>query len=335
MANTYTIFSQFKSISSGVTGSKESYNVIPLPGMLHKLGVSNEGFPVFFVATVKSESLLQNIIMEMLCVEYNLPCTIVEDGVEKHTDNFSIISLRTSQEYLQSYFIDIFHLMLQRLSLRPSKKELSFEVENLITIFSALNKPPMLKAQGLWAELLVIEQSKIPQNLISAWHNVPSAKYDFTMGKDKLEIKSTSSENRIHNFSLDQLNETLNSNLIIGSVIVRESGKCNEGLSIQDLCDRISQKVKEVDLRIALYSKVADTMGADFSETHDVHFDYVGAVDTLAYFNAQDIPKISKDDVPVYVSNVKFTSDLSSLADIRNGELVEEVKVSKLYSSLF
>ena len=64
---------------------------------------------------------------------------------------------------------------------------------------------------------------------IRSYYDSPAAKYDFTLGRDKIEVKSTSSEERIHHFSLDQLNPSPNSRLLIASVIVRESGQGNGG----------------------------------------------------------------------------------------------------------
>lgn len=104
--------------------------------------------------------------------------------------SYAIITLRSVEWALQSSFIDIVVLMLQKLQPVPSRKTLSVEVEKLITIFSALVNPPVKKIQGLWGELLVIEQSDYPEILINAWHSSPTAKYDFTMGRDKIEVKA-------------------------------------------------------------------------------------------------------------------------------------------------
>lgn len=48
--------------------------------------------------------------------------------------------------------------------------------------------------------------------------------YDFNDGIDKIEVKSTSKSHRIHKFSYDQLSPTENTNLIISSIFVIQSG---------------------------------------------------------------------------------------------------------------
>lgn len=329
-----SIYAQFKKIARG-DESSNAFNVIPLPNSKHKLGMSAEGFPKFFVCTNDSATASHNIVLELLSVEYNQPCTIIEENTHPQSDTFSIITLRATEESLQAYFIDIFGLMLSKLPEEPSRRELSIEVENLITIFSALKRKPIKEIQGVWAELLVIERSLHPETLISAWHSQPNAKFDFTMGRDKIEVKSTSSEERKHHFALDQVNPSINSRLLIASVIVRESAECAGGLSVKGLYEKICSRVSAVNLQLKLYSTLATVIGNDYKNWDGVAFDYIEASDTLAFYNAEDVPRIKKSDVPEFVSEVKFTSDLSHLIDIKDSHSDFDRSDSVLFKSLF
>jgi len=226
-------------------------------------------------------------------------------------------------------------MMLSNLPETPSRRELSVEVENLISIFSALRKKPVKEIQGVWAEMLVIERSLHPEILISAWHNQPNAKFDFTMGRDKIEVKSTSSEDRKHHFALDQLNPSINSRLLIASVIVRESAECTGGLSVKALYKKICRRVSAVNLQLKLYSTLATAIGSDYKNWDSVFFDYVEASDTLAFYNVDDIPRILKSDVPEFVTEVKFCSDLSHLIDIKDSHSNFDRSDSVLFKSLF
>lgn len=327
------LYSQFKDLlSKPVVGNR--FNVISLAGMPHKLGTSVEGFPMFFVRTNSSSFNVQNVIRENLSVEYNVLCQIKDDDDNIKNDQFSIITLRSLEQVLQSYFIEIFTLMLRRLPLELSGRELAVEIENLISIFSALSKPPKKKIQGLWAELLVIDKSNKPETLIAAWHTTPVAKYDFISGRDKIEVKSTSSEQRIHRFALDQLNPGKNSNLIIASVIVRESGPAFDGISVKGLYQKICEHVPSINYQLKLFTIIADTVGSDIHKLDDIKFDYTGASDSLAFFDYRDIPSILKDNVPSKVSEVKFTSNLSGLIDIRDSANRYKIESSFLFKSI-
>lgn len=327
------IYEEFKTLKNNSTRERE-FVVIPIPDMSHKLGVSIEGYPKFFIEATNSTSVANNTTLAILTIEYNLLCTFVAgDRTQEHY--YTVVTLKSSEDILQVEFIDIIIMMLSRLSPVPTKKEIAIEVENLISIFSAMTCPPRKKIQGLWAELLVIEQSKDPEFLIKAWHESPASKYDFTLGRDKIEVKSTSGEERKHNFSLDQLNPTINSRLLIASTIVRESGQGNGGLSVKDLVDRICMTVKDVNCRIRIYKIITETVGSDLPRLQDLYFDYIGASDMLKYYDYKNIPGIEKEHVSTGISRVNFTSDLTGIIDIQSPTSTFNVEDSSLYKSLF
>ena len=328
---TRTIFNQFKELSRS---DESRVNVIDIPSLPHKLGMTSEGFPVFFIVTNNTPFNAQNIEREMLSVQYDMPCTLISDEDEQN-NAYSIITLRASEVSLQSYFIEIFLMMLGKIPPIPSKRELAIEVENLISIFSALSKPPRKKVQGLWAELLVIERSLHPETLISAWHSQANAKYDFTMGRDKIEVKSTSGEERIQHFSRDQLNPSPNSRLLIASVIVRESAQGSGGMSVRDIYNKICTKVSANNARLKLYSIMAECIGSDLTKIDSIFFDYVEASDTLAFFDANQVPHVEKNSIQPFVSDVSFSSNLTHLIDISNPQSTFDRSNSPLFKSLF
>lgn len=319
----------------GAHNEEKTYNVISLSSMSHKLGVSKEHFPIFFVATANTVDNAPNMIRELLSVEYDVECTIKEIDGKTQLNNFAIITLRTNDENLQSYFIEIFLMMLSKMSTQPSKQELSIEVERLITIFSALSQTPRKRIQGLWAELLVIERSKNPNLLVNAWHSSASSKYDFTLGRDKIEVKSTSSEERIHRFSLDQLNPSPNSRLLIASMTVRESGRCSNGLSVKDLYDKICNHLSDIETKIRLYTVIAQTLGKDIEKIGTIYFDYITASDSLAYYDYQIIPRILKSDVPENITELKFACNITKLEDITHSDSSFDIIDSELFNSIF
>ena len=333
MPHINTLYSSFKELKSQVT-DKGRFAVIAIDGLAHKLGISQEGFPKFFVRTDPSASSVQNIIREILSIEYNVSCKLIDDAGNTEDGTFCIITLRSLDPPLQIYFIEIFTMMLLKLQPLPSTMQLSVEIENLIAIFDALTSPPKKKIQGLWAELLVIDQSTRPEVLINAWHSSPSAKYDFTLGRDKIEVKSTSSEDRIHKFALDQLNPSPNSRLLIASTVVRESGKAADGLSVKDLYERIRNRVTAVDSQLRLYTIIAETIGSDIAKLESIFYDYTAAVDFLEFYDYHDIPSISIDNVPPLVSEVRFSSNLNGLIDVRSNNSPFNMNSSDLFNSL-
>ena len=328
------IINEFLSLK-GTLPKDNTYNVVSLGCLPHKLGASKEFFPMFFVATNDALNNVPDTIRELLSVEYDMECTVNETNTDSALRKFAIITLRSNDEHLQTYFIEIFIMMLMKMPPHPSKQELSTEVERLVAIFSALASTPRKKIQGLWAELMVIDQSLDPHTLVNAWHTIPSSKYDFTLGRDKIEVKSTSSEERIHRFSLDQLNPSPNSRLLIASVTVRESGENVNGLSVKNIYDKICNRLLDTEDKIRLYTIIAQTLGNDINKIDSVYFDYVTAVDSLAYYDYQIVPRILKQDVPANVTDVKFVCNITKLHDIKSTASTFNKGDSQLFNSLF
>lgn len=330
MNEAFLLYNQIRKFSETTTENR--YHVISLPNKLHKLGVSEEGFPKFFVDT-NDNNLMQNLNAELLSVEYNVLCNIIE-GEEIMDDHyFAIITLRSENEQFQKMFIDVFLMMLDTLPVKPSNIALASKIESLLSIFAKLKKHPVHKLQGLWAELFMIDHSKNPTVVARSWHSTPNSKYDFNLGGDKVEVKSTQSENRVHHFSLDQLNPSPNSKLLICSVIVREAAKGNNGLSVFDLYDKIIPRINDSEIRMRLSEIITETLGCDFYIAQKKYFDYVEASDRMAFFNYVDVPKIAKEDVPQHVTEVRFSSDLTHLKDVREENYDKEG--SELLNSLF
>lgn len=328
------LFDQFKTLAKKTIEDK-NFMVIPILETNHKLGISKEGYPKFFVSTNDVASFTPNITLDILTVEYNLSCTFIDENDTKIPHHYTIITLLSTDQMLQELFFDIVIMMFGRISNIPSKREIAVEVENLISIFSAMICPPRKKIQGLWTELLLIEHSYMPEILIKAWHESPTAKYDFTMGCDKIEVKSTSGETRIHHFSLDQLCPSTNSRVLIASAIVRESAHSKDGLSVRDLYDKICNKVDSVDARIHMMKVIAETIGTDIHRLNEVYFDYVEASDTLRYYNANDVPGVDKSSVHPGVTAVGFNSNLSGIPDIQSADSDFDRGESLLYKSLY
>lgn len=330
MSTTYQLYNQLNNSSEQETENR--FHVISLPGKLHKLGTSIEGYPKFFVVT-DDQNMMQNLNAELLSVEYNVLCNIVEANTVYDNQYFTIITLRSDNEQLKKMFLDVFLMMLETLPQRPSNISMASKVENLLSIFAKLKHRPVHKLQGLWAELLLIDQSKEPTTVAHAWHAMPNSKYDFNIGGDKIEVKSTQGENRVHHFSLDQLNPSPNSRLLICSVIVRESAQGAKGLSVFDLYDRIAQKISDIQVRMHVSETIADTLGSDFYEAQNKYFDYIEACDRLALYDFVSVPKIDKNNVPEHVTEVRFSSNLTYLKDIRDYDF--DKGDSELFNSIF
>ncbi|WP_318640757.1 PD-(D/E)XK motif protein [Flavobacterium ardleyense] len=311
-----SIFQIFSNLKNEIPEDKDGFSIASLPKIKsHKIGISKEGLPLFFIKCeeVSTEKVL-DYNLESISIRFNQRCQLKAKGKKNTEGNYTIIALKTDSVDLQEYFLNIIYFIVLKLAEIAKLKELKIEVENLIILFTKFSKLPTKSIQGLWAEILVIEQSLNPEYLIKSWHVSPKDKFDFNDGIDKIEVKSTANSKRIHSFSVEQLNPNENSKLIIASVFAVETGK---GKSIFDLVKSIADKIENSDVLNIINEVIIDTLGSDFEKSFEHFFDYQLAKDTLAFFESETVPKINSTLISKEVSNVHFDSDLSNVEQLK------------------
>ena len=307
----------------------KSYRAVKIDDKIpHRVGCSNEGFPMLFIEC-KDRQYVSDIKLSLFRVLFNRKCSIVDiDNKSIIEKDFTIIQMTSDSQDLIKYFFQVIYIVMQRIPIFPTVGLLKIEISKIIEIFTAIPRFSKETVRGLWAELLVIEQSHDPNYLIKAWHEEPEDRYDFNDSIDKIEVKSTTGDIRTHIFSLEQLSPSDGSNLIIASVFVNATGI---GKSIFDLMDMISTKIQSTDCELKLSEIVLKTIGPHIEECKNICFDYKFAVETIKYFSSTIIPSISKEDVPVEVSAIHFRSNLTGIPSIEETGYNEN---SKLFNCL-
>lgn len=324
-----TVFKIFQELKDESPANGDSFVIASLPSMKnHKIGITQNGQPIFFIKcdnTTKSKTLDTNL--EFISVQFNRQCQLINQNKKTEEGIYTIILLKTDIEYLQEYFLKIVFVLIRNLAEKPLLKDLKIEIDKLINLFSKFTKPPLKTIQGLWAELLIIEQSKNPDYLIQSWHNSSSDKYDFNDGIDKIEVKSTLKSRRIHSFSIEQLTPNKNSQLLIASIFTIETGT---GTNVSDLIEKIANRIKDKNLSFRLNELAALTLGKDFEKSFEVFFDYQFALDSIQFYQSSNIPTIQQNNIPSNIMNVRFDCDLSNLRTLDKRGIK-----SKLHNSLF
>lgn len=307
-------------------GDDKHFSVEEISSSLpHKLGCSQEQYPIFFVEC--SDSIpTTNINLKQFSVNFNQICNLKDSNDKAITKKYTIILLKSQESDIQKYFLDLVFIVLKKLPTKPTVNALKREIFKVISLFTA---PPVFSKEivkGLWAELFVIASSKNPLYLIHSWHVSPEDKYDFNDGIDKIEVKATNSSERLHTFSIEQLNPNKDSKLIIASIIVVPSG---QGVNIFNLIDAISKKITDTDALLKLKEISYQTIGPHLEEANKIRFDISMATNTYKLYNHYEIPSISISDIPQEVSNVHFSS---CLKDVKTAD--QSTMTSKLHQSL-
>lgn len=324
-----TIFKIFQDLKKQSSDNDDSFIVGSLPLIKnHKIGISQFEQPIFFIKCSDSSNVKSlDCNLEFISVQFNRKCQLKTNKNIIEEDVYSIISLKTDSAEVQEYFLEIVYLIIKKLSDNPLLIDLKIEVDKLVNLFSKFSNPPIKTIQGLWSELLIIEQSSLPDYMIRAWHCSNTDKFDFNDGSDKLEIKSTSKSRRTHNFSIEQLNPNKNSSLIIASVFVVETGI---GKNIFGLIELIEKRIKDKELSFRINEVIGQTLGKDFEKSFEVFYDYQLAVDSIKYYYSETIPTINSISIPSQITNVRFECDLTDIGDVKSCK-----NKSLLHNSLF
>ena len=302
----------FLEIEIPQTENPKLFNAVALSDFpFAKIGVNYLGFPVILISSKFDQTHLsqKNIKLKYIELTHNLECKVSENGKSK-IDNYSVIIFKSNEETLQNYFLGIAQSLLNSLSKKPTQKEVFETFKNFVEIFRSLTETPTKTIQGLWAELLLIEQSKNPSTLINYWHIIPEEKFDFNADSEKIEVKSNSNLERVHIFTAEQLNPTNDSQVIIASIFTKQ---VSNGLNILNLLDKIDNRITDNELKEKLYRIVSKTLGNTFEQTTKIKYDYDLAKNSLRFYRHQDISKVERINIPQRVSEVKFKSDLTNI----------------------
>lgn len=294
---------------------------------LFYIGVSEKRTPMVLI-NCKIDNSPTDIELKYIEVLYNKHCKII-DSEEKSELTCTILKLNDKSYDFQSYFLEVIDLILQRLPINPTSSQINNEIIKIIKLFSCTTRPALKTIQGLWAEILVIEQSKDPDYLIRVWHTKSTSKYDFNNGEDKIEVKSTTNNSRIHTFALEQLISNENSKLIIASVITVQTGI---GKNILDLRDSIFSRVTNIETQVLFDSIIFATLGNEVDKCIDYIFDYQLAIDELRFYDSEIVPKIKKEYIPNEISNVKFQCNLTNIQNINRNDTL--LKNNQLFSKV-
>jgi hypothetical protein len=318
----------FQRLSLPENESAKTINAIPIPEYPNfRIAVDIYGYPLLLLPAFGTSNIstLRNRRLKYLQFEPKVDCKISE-GNATSFQQFSLITFESSDKVLQEYFLQISETFIKSMQSKETYREAVETLNRYIEVFRALTDTPTNTVQGLWAEIFFIENSSDPKRLLSYWHNSPEEKFDFNAGEEKIEVKSTSGFERIHEFSSEQLNPSPSNQVLVASLFTRQT---NSGKSIQELMQNIASRIQDGnDLVEKMNIVVSKTLGNSLEQSVKIKFDYEVSKSSLRFYKHQDISKVEKVYIPTEVSGVRYKSDLSSIKSV-------DLSTFKIKGSLF
>lgn len=222
------------------------------------------------------------------------------DSGESETITTSIVSFRNLSRAAEIFIDAIVSSALET----DNMMEVSELVSEFIELFSKKTTLTMEEVVGFFGEMLVVEMCNATDSVLESWHSNPNDRYDFALGSDRLEVKTTMSPRRVHRFSSTQLPAPKGVSVDFASIITQQ---VPYGSSIFDLYGIVRAKTeltgrRRLDL---LFSRFASR---DEATCEELMFDLNMARESLKIFNAEDVPRPL---MTPRVISAKWQSDLT------------------------
>lgn len=284
---------------------------LPVPSLeRHRVAKDARAAPAILISVADPpvEAPLAPIVLENLVVQHDVDCRITRPVGVVESGRFTVVRCTGADRELQSYFLRVAAALLQSIGDAPSRQSVSQAVSRLAELFHAMSKPPRKSVQGLWAELFLIARARDPITVTEAWHVSPEELYDFSLGSQRIEVKSARGRARRHYFTLEQLLPPTGAQVLIASIFVETS---DTGTTLLELMELVRPHLGgRADLMLQIEEVVGLTLGERWRQAEGFRFDLEVAEDSLAFYDPTQIPKVNPD-VPPGVSEVRFKSDLS------------------------
>jgi hypothetical protein len=298
-----------------------SLSAAPVPDYEnYKLAKDSSGSPCLLLRQAAAATPTSPIRLQNLIVSYSVPCVVTHPDHEQEQGIFTIIKCSNVDPSLFPHFLKILSPIIVTLGPAPTAAAVRRAIAGLVDLFQALTTPARKSIQGLWAELFLIRHASNPREVARAWHQMPGETIDFISGRQRVEVKSSSTRKRVHHFSLLQLTPPAHARLLVASVFVEGIGG---GVSLREITEEIRTLLAEEPPLLARFDAVFyATLGSSWQEAMEERFDAELALDSLRFFDSLQVPKID-GPIPVLVSDIRFASDLSGVPSMDTASMVE------------
>ncbi len=143
---------------------------------------------------------------------------------------------------------------------------------------------------GLLGELVVLNQAADPATFIRYWHSDIDAYFDFSTDNLRLEVKTSKSNLRNHNFSSNQIGSGVDDKTFVSSVVLN---LVEHGSTLADLVDLISSKVSPNEAA-KLLNVVIGTLGVIPESVKSLQIDLEMTSKTIVNIPGFKIPRPEK-----------------------------------------
>ncbi|MGG7308852.1 PD-(D/E)XK motif protein [Curtobacterium sp. AB451] len=286
------------------------------------VAVDADGSWNFVVRTRKSVRPVPALRLSLLSADYGATYELRE-GDDVGSLRVCVVRCIASDPEIRNLFATVCAALVKDLPASPSDADVDIEVGKWVSLFWQLQLPARTTVIGLIGELTLLDSVEHLADWMRAWHSDPDANLDFAFATPPLsvEVKATSSQQRVHELSIHQALPTIRDNHFFASLIIelRDSG-VRLGDVVAELGERLAGR-SEANL---LWRSLAAVCGASLGEFLDARYMREVARRSLRFYVAESIPQPSVEfPLPAGVSGLRFRSDFSSATPVDGGKILD------------
>ena len=307
--------------------SGHAFTVAPVPGSEGVLlGIDTTGHPVLFVlaeAGTVEPPLRTNKVSLQIGQSYSLA------GMDDSPRIDLLHALRC--ETSDSADVETFLLLAEAFLARHEaggvdQHALTSFFRSMVRLFAVTPaKDLQAERRGLWGELFMMSRVRGFRFWAPSWHNEVTRRFDFSSGRNRVEVKITTRPERMHHFSHRQIYAVEGEEIVVASIVAAED---DAGLSLRQLIEECRSALLGTPDYLKLEKAVRQAGMESTAETGLV----IGAAEAeenLAWFRSIDIPHFRVSE-PAGVTETRYRVDLSTAPRVTTVELNEWLRLWSL-----
>ncbi|CCV63605.1 conserved hypothetical protein [Alteracholeplasma palmae J233] len=280
-----------------------SYNVVKIENSYY--GISKEGYITFISETDNEHIRPTSQRTKHLFLETNMKCSLKTDEVIYEGIYNVLVCFESNYESIIS-FIQLTNVYSK--SRKSTLINIKTFFETLKNLFSNKKQLPLLELQGLFGELYFmyyIQNDKF--DISDFWQSKEKMKFDFSITEyNKIEIKTTTGDSRVHKFRHEQLVSDIYDTWIV-SIMLR---KDDQGLSLYELSENVK---KNNPLKFNLHIRITNLLNNyTKTELEQIKFNENYIKSNMGFYRTLDIPRFQEKQ-PKGVYNTEYDADLSNV----------------------
>ena len=240
---------------------------------------------------------------------------IMKNNVELYVDkkklgNFHVLICKSTDDIIVGHFCRVCNHLFLKSDDKMRTDELVKLFYSLEKLFAEVEENNRALEIGIYGELAAINYLySLGNKAYNKWHADFFNKHDFEIDKKvKVEVKTTSKNERIHSFGHDQIYRT-NLKVYVISAMIKT---CEKGTSIYELCKNTMDILTDRAQLLAIES-LMKKLG--LSENYQgVNCILEDVYKTIKIYSAENIPHLS-EAIPEGVSNIHYDIDLTNIDD--------------------